>query len=125
VLRTTASLRSRAWLNFADLGLWAQAWNLVKYIRSGDAGFQPYWLRVRGLGLVPFSQFHLSPVGPQIEVGTRYRSGDASGQFSVRWTEAIGGSRLVGSVDAIRFRRSASRTYRCLARARRGRWRQD
>ncbi len=97
VLVTARSIQAHVWLNFADVGLWAQAWNVAKYVWHGDAAFQPYWLRLHGVGLAPFSQYHLSPAGPQIEVGTRYRAGEATGQFCVRWTEPIRGSRLVGS----------------------------
>ena len=91
------SIRSRSWLNFADAGLWAQGWNLLKYVSRGDRALATPWLRVRGVGLLPFSQFHLSPVGPQTAVGTRYRAGASGGEFLFRWTDGIRGSRLVGT----------------------------
>lgn len=41
VLTTAHSVRTHAWLNLADMGLWTQAWNVARYLWHGDAPFQP------------------------------------------------------------------------------------
>jgi hypothetical protein len=92
-------LKRGLWLNFADFGLWSEGWNLLKYVRSGDANMQPGWLRLPGVRLVPFARYHLSPEGPQTEVGTRYRVREIVGDVAVRWTQRQrpeSSSRLLG-----------------------------
>jgi len=91
-------LKRGLWLNLADFGLWDQAWNLVNYVVTGQSTLKPHWLRVRGVSFIPFASYLLSPVGPQTEVGTHYRTGGMVGEVSVRWTQdrGIPHGRLLG-----------------------------
>jgi hypothetical protein len=90
-------LRRGAYWNLADFTFWTATIDWIKgYVVDGEHSRPAPWLRLGRIGLAPSLCFTLTPVGPERTVLTGLRFGRRSGDVHLRWTDPVGGDRIVG-----------------------------
>ena len=94
------AIRGRSLLNLLDYEHVTTGVGLVRdYMWRGEREVPVRWLKAGALSLAPAMSYRLSPVGPELQVKTRYKRGASVGRFYLRWTELVKpeASRLVGA----------------------------
>jgi hypothetical protein len=97
---TGRSIRRRSALNLLDYDLVTTAMGVaVDHMWRGKRQIPVRWLAVGPLSLSPGMSYRLSPVGPELQIRTRYTQGNSVGRVYARWTERAkpGDARLVGA----------------------------
>jgi hypothetical protein len=93
------SIRRRTLLNLLDYQHVTMGVGLFRdYMWRGGRRVPVRWIGIGSMSIAPGVGYHLSPVGPETRVRSRYKIGSFSGDAHVRWSEPMmeGGNRLIG-----------------------------
>lgn len=94
------SIRRGSVINLIDYGVMTGGVGLFRdYMWRGQRQVAVRWLTLVLVSLVPGLRYNLTPVGPERQVRTRYKTGAGVGLGYLRWTEPLapGSARLLGA----------------------------